>query len=118
MGVRTSFLGLRRNGGRFTAIVAANQLALRRIRRYSPQHLRRMSMYLWQDAEWPRFRWDAEALLTPLGEARHRQGRFLGRVMQLGFDLKLEAELQATTEDVMKTSAIEGEQLDFASVRS
>lgn len=75
-------------------------------------------MYIWQDDGWPRFRWDAEALLTPLAEARHRQGRLLGQMRRLGFDLRLEAELQATVEDVLRTSEIEGEKLDFASVRS
>ena len=75
-------------------------------------------MFVWQDQDWPRFQWDAQSLLALLGEARHKQGRFLGQMARLGFDLKLEAELRATTEDVVKTSAIEGEQLDFASVRS
>jgi len=74
--------------------------------------------YIWQQRDWPRFRWSADALLAPLGDARHKQGWFLGRMMQLGFDLKLEAELLSTTDDVVKTSAIEGENLDLASVRS
>jgi len=74
--------------------------------------------YIWQQADWPRFRWDGDTLLAPLGEARHKQGWFLGHMAQLGFELKLEAELLATTDDVMKTSAIEGESLDLASVRS
>ena len=75
-------------------------------------------MYIWQDDDWPRFRWDAEALLAPLAEARHKQGRLLGQMKRLGFDLQLEAELRATVEDVLKTSEIEGEKLDLASVRS
>lgn len=75
-------------------------------------------MYIWQDDDWPRFRWDAEALLAPLAEARHKQGRLLGQMKRLGFDLQLEAELRATVEDVIRTSEIEGEKLDLASVRS
>lgn len=76
------------------------------------------SMYIWQDEAWPAFTWDAAALLTPLAEARHRQGRLLGQMRRLGFELQLEAELRATVDDVLKTSEIEGEMLDLASVRS
>lgn len=75
-------------------------------------------MYIWQDDAWPRFQWDADALLAPLAEARHKQGRLLGRMEQLGFDLQLEAEARATVEDVVRTSEIEGEALDLVSVRS
>ena len=77
-----------------------------------------MSLYLWERADWPEFRWDADALLTPLADARARQGRLLGTMSQLGLDLMVESELHATTEDVVKTSEIEGETLDAASVRS
>lgn len=75
-------------------------------------------MYIWQDDAWPGFTWDAARLLAPLGEARHKQGRLLGQMKRLGFDLQREAELRATVEDVVKTSEIEGETLDLASVRS
>ncbi len=75
-------------------------------------------MYIWQDDDWPRFRWDADSLLAPLADARHKQGDLLGQMKRLGFDLRREAELQATVEDVIRTSEIEGEKLDPASVRS
>jgi Fic family protein len=75
-------------------------------------------MYIWQDDAWPHFAWDANSLLIPLAEARHKQGQLLGRMQQLGFDLQLEASFQATVEDVIRTSEIEGEKLDLASVRS
>ena len=75
-------------------------------------------MYIWREDDWPQFRWDAQALLMPLAEARHKQGHLLGQMQRLGFDLQCEAELRATTEDVIKTSEIEGERLDMASVRS
>ncbi|MBI5121338.1 MAG: Fic family protein [Rhodospirillales bacterium] len=75
-------------------------------------------MYIWQDDDWPKFTWDAEALLAPLAEARHKQGRLLGLMQRLGFDLQIEASFQATVEDVIRTSEIEGEKLDPASVRS
>ena len=75
-------------------------------------------MYIWADEGWPHFRWNAEALLGPLTAARYQQGRLLGRMEQVGFDLQLEAELKATVEDIVKTSAIEGEHLDQGGVRS
>nr|WP_281721245.1 Fic family protein [Nitrosomonas nitrosa] len=75
-------------------------------------------MFIWQQRDWPKFRWDAQTLLTPLAEARHRQGQLLGVMRRLGFDLKREAELHAATEEAIKTSAIEGEIFDLASVRS
>ncbi|MBF0167715.1 MAG: Fic family protein [Alphaproteobacteria bacterium] len=75
-------------------------------------------MYIWQDSDWPKFTWDAEALLAPLAEVRHKQGRLLGQMQRLGFDLQAHASFQATVEDVIRTSEIEGEKLDPASVRS
>jgi len=75
-------------------------------------------MYVWQRADWPHFRWDAERLARPLAEAHLKQGRLLGRLEQLGFALRGEAELQAVTEEALKNSEIEGEILDRRSVRS
>jgi Fic family protein len=75
-------------------------------------------MYIWELSAWPNFRWSAEKLLTPLAAARLKQGRLLGRMARLGFDLQLEAEVEATTEEALKSSEIEGEILDRASVRS
>jgi Fic family protein len=75
-------------------------------------------MYIWQRPEWPDFRWDDARLLKPLAAARLKQGRLLGSMAWLGFDLKLEAQLEALTEDVIKSSEIEGEILDRSSVRS
>jgi len=75
-------------------------------------------MYIWQRSAWPNFRWDAQHLLPRITDARFRQGRFLGMMRNIGFDLRLESELAATAEDVIKTSAIEGEVLNPASVRS
>jgi Fic family protein len=75
-------------------------------------------MYIWQRPEWPSFRWDASLLLEPLAAARLRQGRLLGGMASLGFDLKLEARLETLTEDVVKSSQIEGEDFDRATVRS
>jgi Fic family protein len=75
-------------------------------------------MYIWEQPEWPYFTWDDGRLLEPLAAARLKQGRLLGSMARLGFDLKLEAQLEALTEDVIKSSEIEGEVLDRDSVRS
>jgi Fic family protein len=77
-----------------------------------------MTNYIHQLANWPKFRWDQEALAGPLAETRHRQGRLLGRMESLGFTLQKEAELATLTLDVLKSSEIEGEKLDAVQVRS
>lgn len=75
-------------------------------------------MYIWERPEWPKFEWNDRALIEPLAAARLNQGRLLGRMQSLGFDLQLEAQLQALTDEVLKSSEIEGDILDHASVRS
>src|SRR5580698_6281790 len=75
-------------------------------------------MYIYDQKDWPRLTWDQAALAGPLGEARHRQGRLLGRMEGLGFQSREEATLQTLTQDVIKTSEIEGEKLDTAQLRS
>ena len=75
-------------------------------------------MYIWQRSGWPDFRWDDTRLIEPLAAARLKQGRLLGSMARLGFDLKLEAQLDALTEDVIKRSEIEGDILDRNSARS
>lgn len=57
-------------------------------------------------------------MANTLASVRHRQGRLLGRMEALGFPLQQEAVLQTLTEDVVKTSDIEGEKLDAVQVRS
>ncbi|MGY6568642.1 MAG: Fic family protein [Salinarimonas sp.] len=69
-------------------------------------------------ADWPAFTWDHKVLTEPLAAVRHRQGRLVGRMEGLGFDLRSEATLCTITEDVVKSSEIEGEILDRGQVRS
>jgi len=75
-------------------------------------------IYIWQQSGWPNWRYDIERLATPLASTRHVQGRLLGRMELLGFKLRDEAWLQTLTQDVVKTSEIEGERLDTEQVRS
>ena len=74
--------------------------------------------YIHQQSDWPKFTWDAAPLVQPLAAVRHRQGRLLGSMQALGFELRAEATLETLTRDVLKTSAIEGEALDPRQVRS
>jgi Fic family protein len=75
-------------------------------------------MYIHERPEWPKLHWNSEALTGLLAEVRHRQGRLLGQMQALGFRLQEEAVLRTLTEDVVKSSEIEGQQLDPAAVRS
>jgi len=77
-----------------------------------------MSEFIHDLTEWPAFRWDHERVAVPLAAARHLQGRLLGRMEALGFKIKEEATLRALTADVIKSSEIEGENLDADQVRS
>jgi Fic family protein len=77
-----------------------------------------MATYIHQLTGWPNFRWNSENLAEGLGAVRHRQGRLIGRVEGLGLNLRAEATLQTLTEEVVKSSAIEGEILNKEQVRS
>ncbi len=74
--------------------------------------------YIWQLADWPAMRYDLAALAAPLSDVSCAQGRLLGRLADVGMPLRDQASLDALTEDVIKTSEIEGERLDVDSVRS
>ena len=69
-------------------------------------------------ADWPGFSWDDGGLAGVLATARHKQGRHLGKMETLGFEFRAEASLAVLTDEVVKSSAIEGEHLDPAEVRS
>ncbi len=74
--------------------------------------------YVYKNKDWPRFTWDAERLVSHLSVTRYEQGLLLGKMQDLGYRLKEEATLAALTEETVKSSAIEGEELDPESVRS
>ena len=77
-----------------------------------------MARYIHELGEWPRFRWNRDDVAERLAAVRHRQGRLIGRMEALGFPLRSEAVLGTLTEDVLKSSEIEGEVLDKEQVRS
>ena len=74
--------------------------------------------YLWQQSDWPHWRYDAQRLAALLAQVHHAQGHLLGRMRDLGLRLRDQATLQVLTEDVLKTSEIEGERLNPDTVRS
>ena len=77
-----------------------------------------MTTYIHELKDWPRFIWSGHALTDALAAVRHRQGRLVGRMEALGFKLRAESTLQTRTEEVVKSSEIEGEMLDRDQVRS
>lgn len=77
-----------------------------------------MLKYTHERPDWPQFHWDQAGLAKQLASVRHRQGRLIGRMHALGFPLREDAVLKTLTEDVLKSSEIEGEILDKDEVRS
>lgn len=75
-------------------------------------------MYLWEQKQWPDFSWDERHLGKSLALAHREKGRLLGKMGTLGFEFREEARLQALTQEVVKSSEIEGEILDNDQVRS
>jgi len=74
--------------------------------------------YIWQASDWPHWIFDLATLAEPMARVSHAQGLLLGRLADVGMAQRDQASLAALAEDVVKTSAIEGEYLDFESVRS
>lgn len=74
--------------------------------------------YIHENQDWPDLKWAEAKLSLLLADVRHRQGRLLGKMEGLGFRLRAEANLTTLTADVIKSSAIEGQQLDAEQVRS
>lgn len=77
-----------------------------------------MKKYIYQYSNWPRFTWRDSEINALFGEVRNLQGKVLGQISALGFSAKEEANLTTLTLDVIKSSEIEGEKLDYDQVRS
>jgi len=82
------------------------------------QNLRRMGYYIHQKDNWPNFSWNNDEFVNLLSEARNLQGRLIGKMESLGFELRDEALLETLTLDVLKSAEIEGELLNPEQVRS
>jgi Fic family protein len=74
--------------------------------------------YIWQHDDWPRWVYDRQRLAPLLSQVHRAQGYVLGRMHDLGLELRDQASLRVLTEDVLRTSEIEGETLNPATVRS
>lgn len=77
-----------------------------------------MAKYIYQYDNWPNFVWKEQEIQVILGKVRHLQGKLLGQMSALGFSLKEETILTTLTLDVLKSSEIEGEELNYEQVRS
>lgn len=77
-----------------------------------------MAKYIYQYEQWPDFKWDEKELQVILGRVRHLQGKIFGQMQALGFSMKQDAHLSTLTLDVLKSSEIEGELLNYNQVRS
>ncbi|SDM77534.1 Fic family protein [Daejeonella rubra] len=75
-------------------------------------------MYLYNNHNWPIFEWNSDKLLALLSYVRNRQGRLIGKMGALGFELRNEANLEILTQEIIKSTEIEGEFLDREQVRS
>lgn len=74
--------------------------------------------WIWQQPDWPRFTWQAQALAPALRACTQAQGRLLGMIGAVGSDTEAQSSLDALLQNIVTSSAIEGEQLNVGSVRS
>ena len=77
-----------------------------------------MARYIYEYKNWPEFTWDERKISVILGKVRHLQGKVFGQMQGLGFSIKEETILSTLTLDVLKSSEIEGEFLNYEQVRS
>jgi len=77
-----------------------------------------MAKYIYQNENWTDFTWENSSVIAALGEVRLLQGKILGQIQSLGFSSKAEKNLEMLTLDVIKSSEIEGEKLNYDQVRS
>ncbi|WP_270087120.1 Fic family protein [Sphingobacterium sp. SYP-B4668] len=77
-----------------------------------------MAVYIHERYNWTDFHWEDEKILSLLSDVRNLQGKLIGKVELLGFELKDEANLETLIQDVVQSSEIEGEILNPEQVRS
>ncbi|MEZ4994572.1 MAG: Fic family protein [Saprospiraceae bacterium] len=77
-----------------------------------------MDRYIHERKDWPNFRWDSRQLIPLIGQVRNLQGKLIGKMESVGFDLRDEANLETVTVEIVKSSEIEGEVLNAEQVRS
>jgi Fic family protein len=77
-----------------------------------------VAKFIYEYENWTNFTWRETGINALFGEVRHLQGKIIGQMNSLGFVTKAEANLANLTLDVIKSSEIEGEKLDYEQVRS
>ena len=77
-----------------------------------------MAKYIHQREGWSNFSWDSQKISNLLAEVRNLQGRLMGKMAMLGFDVQAQSTLDNITLDILKSSEIEGEKLNRQQVRS
>lgn len=77
-----------------------------------------MSHYIWQQPDWSHFRFDTNLLAEPLALVHRAQGQLMGKMEKLGLAQREQTTLHVLTQEVLTTSAIEGERFDGEVVRS
>ncbi len=77
-----------------------------------------MAKYIYQYKSWPNFTWNEKEIQLILGKVRHLQGKIIGQISALGFSIKEDTMLTTLTLDVLKSSEIEGQLLNYEQVRS
>jgi len=75
-------------------------------------------MYIYQRQGWPKFTWDSNLIESKIGNVRNSQGRLVGKMNAVGFNLRNEASLTTLTNEIVKSHEIEGEILNTQEVRS
>lgn len=75
-------------------------------------------MYIYENPDWPRFTWSDNKLINQLSAVRNLQGKLIGKMGALGFELQSHASLEILSQDVLRSSEIEGELLNYEQVRS
>ena len=73
---------------------------------------------IWQQRAWPALKWDAAAIATALSDAVFCQGRFLGKLSEIGFDVQSTVGFETLSAEIVNSAAIEGETLNRDDVRS
>lgn len=77
-----------------------------------------MSLYVYQQSDWPYFIWDSEMVLMYLTEVRFAQGRLMGKLESMGFEMRENAQFEMLSLEVLKSAEIEGERYKPDEVRS
>lgn len=77
-----------------------------------------MARYIWQQDKWPRMTWRAAELEGVLSQAAFAEGKLVGALSSIGFDLRNRAGFETISDEIVSSAAIEGETLNRADVRS